>query len=209
MNIKLEDIRDKHPCESGWKKLIRSLDGRTEGNVSLSHILDSNGIEDAVWCLRVLPYRDQCLFRADVAELTVHLCDDLRPQVAIVAIRVWHAGDISDESLAADAADAAAYDATGLPAAAYAVTAVTDTTDTTDTVATYTAGDISDESLAADAAAAAAAAAATYAATYAATTAADAAYAAYAAAYAAAAAAAATWLKITTLFKKHYCEEMK
>jgi len=174
MNIKLEDIRDKHPCADGWKRLVKSLDGRTEGDVSLSHILDSNGIEDAVWCLRVLPYRDQCLFRSDVAELTVHLCDDPRPQAAIAAIRAWHAGDISDESLAdaADAADAAAYDATGLPSAAYAVTAVTDTTDTAYTVATYTA------------AAATVAAAAVY-------------------------VDADTWLKITTLFKKHYCEEMK
>jgi len=138
LNVKLEDIRDKHPCESGWKKLIRSLDGRTEGDVSLSHILDSNGIEDAVWCLRVLPYREQCLFRADVAELVVHLCDDPRPQAAIDAIRAWHAGDISDKSLT------------------------------------------------------------------------DAAYAAYADAYAAAATAVTdTWLKITELFKMHFCEEMK
>jgi len=177
MNIKLEDIRDQHPCESGWKKLIRSLDGRTEGDVSLSHILDSNGIEDAVWCLRVLPYREQCLFRADVAELVVHLCDDPRPKQAIAAIRQWHSGEIGDKSLT-DAAYAA-YTASR-DYASYATAAATG---------------LSNAVAVAEAATAAAAAAA---------------YAAYADAYAAAATAVSdTWLKITELFKMHFCEEIK
>jgi len=163
MNVKLEDIRDKHPCESGWKKLIRSLDGRTEGDVSLNHILKSNGIEDAVWCLRALPYREQCLFRADVAELVVHLCDDPRPQAAIDAIRAWHAGDISDKSLT-DAAYAA-YTASR-DYASYATAAATGLSNAVAAVASRAASR-------------------------------------------AAAIAAATWLKITELFKQHYCEGMK
>ncbi len=163
MNIKLEDIKSHKPCISGWQKLIRSLDRRTEGDVSLSHILDSNGIEDAIWCLRTLPYRDQCLFRADVAELVVHLCNDEKPRQAIAAIRQWHKGEINDQELAAYAdAYAATY-------AAYAA----------------------------------------YAATYAADADVD---AAYATAYATDVVAYAdddTWLKITKLFKKHYCEDTK
>jgi len=166
MNIKLEDIRDKHPCADGWKRLVKSLDGRTEGNVSLSHILDSNGIEDAVWCLRVLPYRDQCLFRADVAELTVHLCDDPRPKQAIDAIRQWHSGEIGDQSFndAVYAAYAASRDHVSYAAAA--ATGLSDAIAVAHTV-------------------------------YAASRA-DAVYA-----------DADTWLKITELFKQHYCEGMK
>ncbi len=163
MNVKLEDIRYQHPCESGWKKLIRSLNGRTEGNVSLSHILGNNGIEDAVWCLRTLPYRDQCLFRADVAELVVHLCNDEKPRQAIDAIRQWHKREINDKELAyasdvaaavlSDASDAAAY-------AGYAAFA---------TFSDFAASSASRAS-------------------------ADPAH---------------TWLKITNLFQKYYCEDME
>jgi len=175
MNVKLEEIRDQHPCADGWKRLVKSLDGRTEGNVSLSHILDSNGIEDAIWCLRVLPYRDQCLFRADVAELVVHLSHDPRPKKAIAAIRQWHSGEIGDQAFN-DAADAA-YDAV-------TVTGLSDATAYAAIYAAYVASDVASDT-------------ASDTATYA-----TAIYAAYVV-------DAATWLKITTLFKKHYCEGMK
>ncbi len=161
MNIKLEDIKSHKPCVDGWKKLIRSLDGRTEGDVSLSHILDSNGIEDAVWCLRALPYRDQCLFKADVAELAVHLCDDPRPQQAIDAIRQWHKGEINDQELA-DASRAAAYAAKAAYASRAAVYAAYAASRTARIEFTFCA-DADDDA----------------------------------------------WLKITELFKRHYCEDTK
>ncbi len=160
MNIKLEDIKSHKPCISGWQKLIRSLDRRTEGDVSLSHILDSNGIEDAIWCLRTLPYRDQCLFRADVAELVVHLCNDEKPRQAIAAIRQWHKGEINDQELADAAADADAASRDAYADATYAV-ATDDAADAADAVSRASADP------------------------------------------------ADTGLKITRLFKKHYCEEMK
>ncbi len=184
MNIKLEDIRSQRPCADGWKMLVQSLDGRTKGDVSLSHILNTNGIDDAIWCLRVLPYKEQCLFRADVAELVIHLSNDPRPQYAIKTLRKWCAGDTDDQSLVTAAK--AAYD--------YAEAA-------------YNEGAANYTDTYADAFAAYHAASAAY-------HAASAAYAANTTTLTAAYTAVDTgrpniWLVITRLFKKHYCEEMK
>jgi hypothetical protein len=50
----LNKIRQHSPCKDGWGKLLRSL-GKTEADdepLSLITILDSNGLDDALWCLR-------------------------------------------------------------------------------------------------------------------------------------------------------------
>jgi hypothetical protein len=52
----LYQIRDHNPCISGWKTLLRTL-GKTEADgeeVSMLTILESNGVEDALWCLRAV-----------------------------------------------------------------------------------------------------------------------------------------------------------
>jgi hypothetical protein len=50
----LNNIRDKCPCESGWAKLLNHL-GKTKADdeqLSFKTILESNGLDDAIWCLR-------------------------------------------------------------------------------------------------------------------------------------------------------------
>ena len=50
----LQSIRKQTPCIDGWKRLLLSLD-KTKPDIvplPLLHILDSNGLPDAVWALR-------------------------------------------------------------------------------------------------------------------------------------------------------------
>jgi hypothetical protein len=49
----LKKIRDKRPCHMGWTKLLKYLGKKCSDDepVSLSDVLDSNGLSDAVWCL--------------------------------------------------------------------------------------------------------------------------------------------------------------
>lgn len=55
--VTLDAIRACNPCASGWRKLIASLPaGATE--CTLAHIVESNGLDDALWALRALPLDD-------------------------------------------------------------------------------------------------------------------------------------------------------
>lgn len=50
----LEEIKKHNPCKDGWEKLLKSLN-KTEADatiVTMEHVLNSNGISDAVWALR-------------------------------------------------------------------------------------------------------------------------------------------------------------
>ena len=50
----LSEIRAQGPCEDGWQKLMKHL-GKTKADdapLELLTILDSNGLDDALWCLR-------------------------------------------------------------------------------------------------------------------------------------------------------------
>lgn len=147
MNTTLNEIKKHRPCIDGWKKLLASL-GKTQADdepLSFKHILENNGIKDAVWALRVLPLKDQALFRADVAEFVLHLFEskyphDVRPRQAIVAMRLFAHGKISEDDLskasfaacyAANATDyatnATAYAADASAYAAYAAANVAHT----------------------------------------------------------------------------------
>jgi len=120
VNTTLNAIRKHIPCEEGWEKLLKSL-GKTKADdepLPLVTILDSNGIDDAVWCLRALGeehQRDIRLFACDIAEGVLYLfqkqCpDDKRPRQAIETARRYAMGKATKEELAGawDAADAAA-----------------------------------------------------------------------------------------------------
>lgn len=52
----LRNIRKHNPCSNGWSKLLKSLPPEydTSAPISFEHILSSNGINDTLWCLRVL-----------------------------------------------------------------------------------------------------------------------------------------------------------
>jgi len=135
----LAKIREHKPCKSGWVELYRSLGGiKSYGlhtPVKFSQIAESNGLDDAVWCLRsICPEHEKevRLFAADCAESVLHLYekeyDDTRPRDAIQAARDFANGLIDDGVRAAACSAAmtawyAAYSASGDAARAAACSA--------------------------------------------------------------------------------------
>ena len=113
----LNKIRSHGPCPDGWTKLLRHL-GKTQADdepVSLLTILDSNGLDDAWWCLRAVDghKREMRLYAVWCARQVQHLMTDPR-SVAALDVAERHAnGQATDKELAAawDAAWAAAWDA--------------------------------------------------------------------------------------------------
>ena len=130
----LNEIKNHNPCKSSWTKLLKSLNKTKADNEPLTFItiLENLNIQDAVWSLRTLDYKQYCLFSADVAESVIHIYEakysnDNRVRKCIKAIRDFHNNKISKQELgraaaAADAAyaDAAAYAADAAADAAYA-----------------------------------------------------------------------------------------
>ena len=115
----LNAIRAHGPCADGWKKLLNHLGktGADDEPLSLLTILDSNGLDDALWCLRAMPEHNKHwrLYAVWCARQVQHLMTDARSVAALdVAERHAH-GTASDQELAAawDAARAAAGAAAG------------------------------------------------------------------------------------------------
>ena len=110
----LNKIRACSPCESGWQKLLKHL-GKTQADddpLLFSTILESNGLDDALWCCRTTPEynREWRLFAVWCALQVKHLTTDPRSLNAIdVAERFANGAATQDELTAAgDAAWAAA-----------------------------------------------------------------------------------------------------
>jgi hypothetical protein len=162
MKTTLNKIREQEPCKDGWAKLLKHL-GKTQADdveLSLLTILESNGIDDALWCLRAVDGYDKekRLMAVAFAREVQHLMTDRRSIAALdVAERFAH-GDATVEEL--KAAYDAAWAATN--AATYAAYAATNAA----TNAAYAAADAAYAAYAAaDAATNAAARIAAYAAT--------------------------------------------
>ena len=123
MMTTLNAIREHGPCADGWTTLLRHL-GKTQADdepLSIVTILDSNGLDDALWCLRAVNGHDReiRLYAVWCARQVQHLITDPRSLAALdVAERYAH-GLATDEELAAawdaagDAARYAAWDAAG------------------------------------------------------------------------------------------------
>lgn len=81
MKISLNKIRDKNPCEGGWEKLLKSLN-KTQADdteVSINHILESNGIDDTLWIIYncIDDYdMDKRNMVADISERVLHIWED-------------------------------------------------------------------------------------------------------------------------------------
>ena len=78
----LNKIRLHNPCTGGWAKLLKTL-GKTQADddpVPLSLILQSNGLEDAIWTLQCLEGADReiRLFAVDCARQVQHIMTDQR-----------------------------------------------------------------------------------------------------------------------------------
>ena len=124
----LNRIREHSPCAEGWEKLLKHL-GKTKADdepLPFSVILESNGLDDALWCCRAEPQyaKEWRLFAVWCARQVQHLMTDPRSLAALdVAERYANGHATAAELYAAwDAAwDAAgaAWDAAGY-AAGYA-----------------------------------------------------------------------------------------
>ena len=121
MKTTLNQIRECGPCESGWKKLLAHL-GKTKADdesLSILTILESNGLDDALWCLRAVKGRDReiRLYAVWCARQVQHLNTDPRVSACIDVAERFANGEATDEERAAardaawDAARDAAWDA--------------------------------------------------------------------------------------------------
>jgi hypothetical protein len=113
MNTTLNQIRAKSPCADGWAKLLKSLN-KTEADdesLSLTTILDSNGLSDAIWCLKAVDGHDReiRLYAVWCGRQVHHLMTDQRSIDALdVAERYANGLATGDElDIARDAAEEA------------------------------------------------------------------------------------------------------
>ena len=120
----LNRIREHGPCAAGWKKLLAHLGKTTADDEPLAYaeILKSNGIDDALWCLRAEPQhsREWRLFAVRCARRVQHLMTDPR-SIAALDVAERHAGGLAtDDELAAAWAAAWAVARAAARAAAWA-----------------------------------------------------------------------------------------
>ncbi|MGV0954698.1 MAG: hypothetical protein ACOYBR_10330 [Fluviibacter sp.] len=161
--VTMADIYAHGPCAEGWVKLrehtgLPATDNTTL--VTLLTILGSNGLDDALWCLRAVKGRDReiRLFAVWCARQVQHLMADPRSIAALDVAERYADGDATPDELstAGDAARAAAGEAAGDAAWAAAWAAAGDAAGAAARVAAWAAA----EAAARDAAWAAAGAAA-------------------------------------------------
>jgi len=82
MKTTLNKIREHSPCANGWAKLLKHL-GKTcadDDDLDLLTILESNGLDDALWCLRAVDgfEREKRLYAVWCARQVEHLSPDPR-----------------------------------------------------------------------------------------------------------------------------------
>ena len=141
--VTLADLRRAGACFEGYNKLVRSIQGREfskedkaresyirfrhDAPIPLTAILESNGLDDALWSLRCVPgaERDTRLFAVWCARQVEHLMTDQRSKDALNVAERFANGEATEEELAAarDAARVAAAAATWAAAAAAALSA--------------------------------------------------------------------------------------
>jgi len=117
MQTTLNKIRSHGPCASGWKKLLAHL-GKTEADnepLSILTIIESNGLDDALWCLRAVDGSDKeiRLFAVWCARQVQHLMTDKRSIDALDVAEKYASGMATRDELerAESAAESAAWSA--------------------------------------------------------------------------------------------------
>lgn len=110
MQTTLKKIRAHSPCESGWIRLLTLL-GKTKADdeaLLLSTVLQSNGLNDTLWCLQAVDgfEREKRLFAVWCARQVEHLMTDARSLAALDVVEQFANGQASLEELGA-ARDAA------------------------------------------------------------------------------------------------------
>ena len=122
MQTTLNAIRSHSPCVEGWSKLLAFL-GKTKADdepLSILTILESNGLDDALWCLRAVTGHDReiRLYAIWCARQVQHLMTDQRSIDALDVSERFANGQATVGEL--DAAGDAAWDAAGDAAGAAA-----------------------------------------------------------------------------------------
>ena len=106
----LNKIRANHPCLNGWQKLLAHLGKKTANDdlLTFQTILESNGLDDALWCLRASDATEFEMRRfARLAALDVaHLWD-----MPAIVREYLETGDDTKRAAAGAAAWGAALDA--------------------------------------------------------------------------------------------------
>ena len=101
----LNKIRAHSPCKDGWEKLLKNL-GKTSPDdepLPFAVILDSNGLNDALWCCKSAPEynREWRLYAVWCARQVQHLMTDQRSLDALDAAERHANGQATDEELTA------------------------------------------------------------------------------------------------------------
>ena len=120
MKTTIEEIMKYNPCQSGIDDFVKKY-GRNSGDVSFREILESNGIQDAIWCLRVFPDYDLNVlkFKYLCARRVEHLDTSGTAKKCLNVLEMYLDGEVSKEELKNAANDAAnAYDAANANASA-------------------------------------------------------------------------------------------
>lgn len=99
----LNAIREHNPCTDGWEKLLKYL-GKTNADddpLALTTILDSNGLYDALWCLRAVDGHDReiRLYAIWCAKQVQHLVSDQRSIAALDVAGRYANGEVTDDEL--------------------------------------------------------------------------------------------------------------
>jgi len=115
MKTTLNEIRKHDPCKSGWIKLLAHL-GKTQADdetLPILTILESSGLDDALWALRAVEGHDReiRLYTVWCARQVQHLMKDKRSLDALDVAERFANGTAYEWELAAarDAARAAAW----------------------------------------------------------------------------------------------------
>ncbi len=130
MYTTLNKIRVKGPCMGGWKTLLRFLGktGPDDEPISVLTVLKSNGLDDAIWCLRAVDGfdREKRLFAVKCARRVQRLLDDQRSFNALDVSEAYANGLASAKELrkACEDAWAASGSTWAVSGAARAATAV-------------------------------------------------------------------------------------
>ena len=101
----LNKIRKQGPCTDGWEKLLRSL-GKTKADdepLSLLTVLDSNGLNDTLWCFRAVDgfEKEMRLYAVWCARQVQHLMTDPRSLAALDVAERHALGKADDDELEA------------------------------------------------------------------------------------------------------------
>ena len=98
----LNRIREHKPCADGWRKLLTHL-GKNDPYAPLAYstILESNGLDDALWCLRAEPQHASIwrMYAVRCARRVQHLLTDERSLHALNVAERHARGLATDEEL--------------------------------------------------------------------------------------------------------------